>query len=289
MNLAVGLLLALAAPQNAKQVALEQLRAQDETVATVAYNLAVRGTALCPQSLSWKTGVKLHNKGQYGAVDRRDAATLFGLGDYPVVLATAPGGAAARAGLMPGDAIVQIGNIKTGPLPDSASYADVQRAEAVLAAERVSIVIERGGTRKPLTLWGERGCVSDVELLPSRKLNAKADGRIVQITTNVLAETQSDDELAFIVAHEMAHNILRHRERLDRIGRRTAYIRETEIEADRMGVRLMHAAGYDATAAARFWERFGKKTGAGIFSDGRHLRTKARVQLLRDEANSLTQ
>jgi hypothetical protein len=51
----------------------------------------------------------------------------------------------------------------------------------------------------------------------------------------------------------------------------------------------MKGAGFDPHAPARFWARFGKKTGAGIFSDGTHLRTKARVKLLEAEANRITQ
>ena len=51
----------------------------------------------------------------------------------------------------------------------------------------------------------------------------------------------------------------------------------------------LKAAGYDPMAAARFWTRFGKKTGAGIFSDGTHLRTRDRVRLLTDEAAKLAQ
>lgn len=281
--LALAVLLALS-PQNATQVALDRLRAQDATVADVSHNLAVKGASLCPQALAPKSGVKLHIKGQYGRADRADAVALFGLGEYPAVLA-----AVGEGPLRPGDWIVAIDGVDMRPPPGAADYAAVQKTEAALNKSRAEVVFVRSGARMSATLSSPAGCASDVELIPSRKLNAKADGRVVQVTTGVLAETRSDDELAFIIAHEMAHNILNHRERLDRIGRRTANIRETEIEADRLAVRLMHAAGYDPAAAASFWERFGKKTGAGIFSDGRHLRTAARVQLLRDEATKLAQ
>ncbi|MDE2340588.1 MAG: peptidase M48, Ste24p, partial [Alphaproteobacteria bacterium] len=56
-------------------------------------------------------------------------------------------------------------------------------------------------------------------------------------------------------------------------------IRRTEEEADVEALYLIALAGYDYTKAPAFWKRFGDKTGAGIFSDGTHPRTKARVAL----------
>ena len=221
---------------------------------------------------------------------RDDARALFGLGDYPAVLALASDGTSARAGIEINDWIVSVNGTE---LRSEAGYVGVERFDTALATALskppAMLVIERKGVRRTLSLSGLPGCASRIELVPGKKLNAAADGTIVQITSAVLEQTKDDDELAFIIAHEMAHNILRHSEQLDRIGRSTANIRMTETEADRLGLKLMRAAGYDPLAAARFWERFGRKTGAGIFSDGTHLRTRDRVRLLRSEATKLAQ
>jgi Zn-dependent protease with chaperone function len=289
MTILAALLLA-AAPANANQVVLEQLRAHDETVGTIGYRLARDGVALCPASIVPLAGMRVHTLGQYAKAVRADAKTLFGLGDYPAILTLSNDGAAARAGMMAGDWIISINgaDLSSGP-----GYAGVERFDAALEAALVKpparIVIERAGQRRMIDLTGIAGCASRVELIPGRKLNAVADGMFVQLTTGVMQEARDDDELAFIIAHEMAHNILGHRKRLDQIGRSAANVRAAEIEADRLGLRLMHKAGYDPAAAARFWTRFGRKTGAGIFSDGTHLRTKTRIRLLQDEATVLAQ
>jgi|CXWL01.1.fsa_nt_gi membrane-associated protease RseP (regulator of RpoE activity) len=286
----LAVLLLAAAPASANQIVLDQLRGHDERVGTIGYRLARNGVPLCPASVVPLAGLRVHTLGQYGKAVQGDARRLFGLGEYPAILTIAPDSPAARAGLMTGDWIVSINDAdqRAGP-----GYAGVERfdasLEAALARPPVRIGIERAGQRQTISLAGIDGCASRVELVPGRKLNAVADGRIVQLTTGVMQEAQDDDELAFIIAHEMAHNILEHRKRLDKIGRSARNIRVVEIEADRLGLRLMKAAGYDPAAAARFWSRFGKKTGAGIFSDGTHMRTKDRVRLLRDEATSLTQ
>jgi beta-barrel assembly-enhancing protease len=289
--LSLAIFLAAASPQNATQTLLDQIRSADQTVTTIGYRLATKGAPLCPSGQVPLAGLRVHVLGQYAASVRRDAETLFGLADYPAILAIAPGSAAANAGAKPGDWIVSIDGIDMRPAPAAADYAAIERfdaaLEAALAQPPVTLITRREGKDERLQFTGTRGCASRIELVPDKKRNAAADGKIVQITTGVLSETQSDDELAFIIAHEMSHNILKHRDRLDRLGRSAKAIRETEIEADRLGLQLMAAAGYDPLAAARFWERFGRKTGSGIFSDGTHMRTKARVAFLRIAAAGL--
>jgi predicted Zn-dependent protease len=94
---------------------------------------------------------------------------------------------------------------------------------------------------------------------------------------------RTEDELAFVVAHEMAHVIRRHA--INRVLRQTAYAaasmlapgrgaigpwlrkvgldwleraysRDQEFEADELGVLLTRAAGYDPEGAVRLFERF---------------------------------
>jgi predicted Zn-dependent protease len=109
----------------------------------------------------------------------------------------------------------------------------------------------------------------------------------------MFAEFRGDDELAAILAHELAHNILGHRAVLDaqgvsrglfgRIGKNAAKIRETEIAADRLSLTLMRDAGYRMAAAPEFWARFEKKHGSGIFADATHLNGRRRVDMLNAE------
>ncbi len=45
----------------------------------------------------------------------------------------------------------------------------------------------------------------------------------------------------------------------------------------------MANAGYDTAVALRFAERYGRKTGLGIFSAGTHLRWKNRQKVMQQE------
>jgi beta-barrel assembly-enhancing protease len=272
---------------------LRQLQTQDARVARIAYRLAIAGKPLCAKRINL-TGMSLHSLGQYGRGFQDAAKNAFGLGRYPVVLAVVPGGAADRAGLHEGDAVLAVNGATQiegfGLFSDMSAVTKAQDAIAgALRNPPALVTVRRAGVDRIASLTGVTGCVSRVELVPGRKLNAKADGDIVQLTTAVLNEAADDDELAFIIAHEMAHNVLGHAARLDASGRSASKIRATEIEADRFGVHLMKTAGYNPHAAARFWARFGKKTGSGIFSDGTHQRTSDRVALLEAEANAPAQ
>jgi beta-barrel assembly-enhancing protease len=218
----------------------------------------------------------LQDRALYAGADRAAAERLFGLGGFPVVTAEVTDGP-----LSPGDAILAIGGKPLGPADSTKPFARIAAIEAGLEAGPAELLVRRNGGDRVLRVEAPFGCRSRVQVVPGRKLNARADGTYVQLTDAVAREAADDSELAFVIAHEMAHNILRHAET-------PGPKRLEEDQADRLGVKLMHAAGYDPHAAARFWSRFGKRTGLGIFSDGSHRRTKARVAFLSAEAAELT-
>ena len=274
------------------RAALLALQATDLRVATVAYRLSTANAALCPKQ-TLQLGLSLHALGQYGGTFRSEAKQLFGIGDDAAILAVVAGSAAASAGLISGDAILAVGGTRLSAPPSQKkqSYDAVGAAESALdngpKTRPLKLLIRRAGAEQTINVYGTLGCVSRVVVEPGGKLNAYADGAYVKLTSGVAEYAADEGELAAIIAHEMAHNILGHPARLDASGRSRANILATEIEADRFSLKLLKGAGYDPLVAARFWGRFGKKTGAGIFSDGTHLRTKARVKLLEDEAAAL--
>ena len=267
------------------RAALIALQATDLRVATVAYRLSTANAALCPKQ-TLQLGLSLHALDQYGGTFRGGAKQLFSLGDDAAILAVVAGSAAASAGLISGDAILAVGGTRlSAPLsPKKQRYDAVGAAESALdngpKTRPLKLLIRRAGVEQTINVYGTLGCISRVVVEPGGKLNAYADGAYVKLTSGVAEYAADEGELAAIIAHEMAHNILGHPARLDASGRSRANILATEIEADRFSLKLLKGAGYDPLVAARFWARFGKKTGAGIFSDGTHLRTKARVKLL---------
>ena len=93
-------------------------------------------------------------------------------------------------------------------------------------------------------------------------------GRIFVFTGLFGVVGKSDDELAAVLAHEMAHALAHHgSERVAReqeggtMFRRLSYDRMQESEADHIGVFVMTFAGYDPDQAVTLWEKMQRSHG----------------------------
>jgi predicted Zn-dependent protease len=100
-------------------------------------------------------------------------------------------------------------------------------------------------------------------ILEDEQINAFClpGGKIV-VFTGLLKFVRDDDELATVIAHEVAHTLAGHqnertvRDRTDDDGLLgLPYSHDKEAEADRIGLLLMTNAGYDSHRAVEFWRR----------------------------------
>lgn len=288
------LMLATAAAQPASAsraddiAAYRALAQQDLRLAMVGHRLATANATFC-QRKTRNPGWVLHDKAQYP--DATIAQVAFGFRAPVAVSAVVPGGAAQMAGIAAGDGIVALNGTAISNLPFTGQERASARLEKVLdiiadaldTSGRADIVLINAQGQKQVTLAPPVACASRFWVDTKSDLDAGADGVSVRVTEGLLSFTSDDDaQLAAIVAHEMAHNLLGHRQRLAD-GKSVQKILATEIEADRLSVWLMGNAGYDTAAALRFAERYGRKTDKGIFSDGTHLRWKNRYRVMQEE------
>lgn len=300
LPLAGALLFAVAASAHAQTSAEQQsllaMRALDAKVATIGHRLSVGSADLCRER-QWLPGFAVHDLSQYGGDYRGAAIRAFGLDRGPDILALAEAGPAERAGVHLDDIILSADAV---PMPaaaaDDGTFDQAERIldllERAFADGRAKLGLARGGETLELTVGADPGCPSRFQLIPSRRLNARADGRYVQVTTAIAQYVEDDQELAAVLAHEFAHNVLHHRDRLDEadvargflgnFGRNARLIRETEAEADRLSVYLLERAGYDPAAAMRFWTRFGRR-GLNFLGSPTHPNWRARIALFEAE------
>lgn len=265
------------------------LIAQDLRLATTGYRLAFANRSFCKKQ-ERNPGWVIHDVAQYS--DVKSARAAFAFEEPMAVAAVVPSGPAALAGIVPGDGLAAIGaNVLdlTNEPDERPTYKRVLQVKA-LAGQLLSV-----SGRLPLTLVRNQQriakkfeppliCPSDFQVDTNSNLDAGANGSIVRVTSAMMEYVANDDELAAVVAHELAHNLLAHRIRLSAVKpRKMQAILATEIEADRLSVWLMTNAGYDPNAALRFWKRFGKQYGLGIFTEGTHLRWKRRVAIMQSE------
>lgn len=268
-------------------------------VAAIGFRLTTANAAWCaaqqPQ-FGWIWG----DPRLYDPDRRAEALAAYGAADrdMPFIAALAPASPAAAAGLHVGTAVL---GMHGGPVPAGAGdhpFARITAIETRLAASpaeaRLALDIDGGRT---LDIAPVPGCISDFRVEPDEKPGAVADGRMVLVNYGLAEFAEGDDELAAAVAHEVAHNILRHRARLDaaevdrglgkQFGRNARLFKQTEVEADRLSVWLLAGAGYDPAAAARFWTRFGQRKGRPLFQAGTHPRWRDRVAALEAEARAI--
>lgn len=265
------LLLAGQAPAWAAQpsatATFDAARAVDRRVATIGHRLAVANVTWCRRA-QWRAGLVLVQLAMIATSLRGEVRRAFGRDQGLGIMALAADGPAERAGLRPNDIITDFDGESVQQQGASAAQDPFGLAAvtAALADGEARVGLLRGGARMTVTVRGERGCETVFRGVPRQSRNANADGVTVNVNVGLIDYAQGDDELAAVMAHEFAHNVLRHRDRLNAanvsrgvlgVGRGVSAIRQTEIEADRLSVYLMDRAGYDPDAAVRFWTRYG--------------------------------
>jgi len=255
---------------------LAALHDADARVAAVAWRLQTANAALCRDAIALP-GFSIETLDQYAEKERAEATAEFGLADLPQVSAVVPGSAADRAGLRQGDVILAVDGEATSRGPaEKVGYARTALVEAALAKALTHPPVALTLATRTVTFAGDRGCPSTVQLVPGRRLDAVADGHYVQISGVMYEFAASDSELAFILAHELAHNVVADARRAERASEQRA----AELAADRAAIGMMARAGYDVSAVVPLMERLRRKNRLS-WLDGSHPGWPARLAAAR--------
>jgi predicted Zn-dependent protease len=148
----------------------------------------------------------------------------------------------------------------------------------------------RGAAPLRLEIALAPGCATRFDVLPDGE-EASANGSYVVVSSPLAARLADDSDLAALLAHEIAHNILRHPQLLERrargllpgFGKSGRIMRATELAADRLSMYLLALAGFDPARAIPFWQRFGRRHDWGILSDRTHPAWSDRIATMREE------
>lgn len=136
-----------------------------------------------------------------------------------------------------------------------------------------------------------------MQVVDTEIVNGITDGRRIGVTRGAMLVFTADDELVWVVAHEIAHNVLSHvqTKKLQAMLRAFLEIRgevsgsrarmpqavSLKSQADYVGAYLMAPAGYDLSAIKRVWERLERfeprKAGGGSALAATHPPTEERL------------
>jgi hypothetical protein len=262
-------------------------------VATIGYRLASAGVGRCPRRAPL-TGLRLHDLTAYDQHLRQGISKRFGLTDGMGVLDLVSGAPAQRAGLVAGDEIVALNDVPVATLvlPQTGKLASYDRVEAftdvlsaALARGGAWVTVRRNGTNGRVFIPLQEGCAIQFVVLPGSTPAAWSDGRYAAVSQG-LAREAGDSELAFALAHEMAHVVLGHAEAkrppLAGLGFGGAKTRNREREADERGMLIALDAGYNVDGAEALLQRL-TSAKAGISLT--HPSLVARMAAIRRVAN----
>ena len=285
---ALFVMAAMACPAQAQAIApVEQLNQQDVRLATLAERMFAANNALCRTHMPL-TGLILHSRDQYGPAE---AQARFAEARVAVAQVL-PGSAAEQAGVRAGDAVVSIGGTSMFDLqPEPGGL--LRNAAFALLANGGALVTHRNGLDLAPQIGAPTGCRGLAEIRISNSMNARTDGRIIQVDY-ALASSVDDPVLAVVFAHEFAHLVLDHDRRLHDAGVSTGLLaqfgrngrlnRQMEDEADRLSVHLLANAGFDPAIAPALWRsEQGRKLAGGLLRGGTHPSANARAEALERE------
>ena len=141
-------------------------------------------------------------------------------------------------------------------------------------ATDISVVLLRQERPIKLTIPLTAACAFSMEIGHAAQVNAYADGRRIMLTRGMLDFLRTDEELAVILAREIAHNVLQHAtsqqmtatmasvidallplqpepSALAGLGGLRPMTAKADQEADRLAMYLLARAGYDPAAMER--------------------------------------
>jgi len=263
---------------SAEQQALQTLISHQERLYRVAAPLLVNNSELCKGNARNLLGFTAKNKYSYSNEFANAAQKVLGLDDRLQIMGVLSGGGAARAGVKRGDILLAVEN-KTLPQGENAE----REAAGILAPmmngrTSISLTVLRDGSRMALNVPLTYACAFGVELGNTDNVNAYADGHRVMVTRGMLNALRSDEELAYVLAKEMAHNALAHPSKqrtsatiggiIDNLTRirpdmstmaGLAGLRpmpqDVDAMADKLSLYLLARAGYNIDQVVPFWQR----------------------------------
>lgn len=238
-------------------LALDRFLAGQARVMRVSDRIRLAGTPFCDKATGPVIGVFSADERTFrdmipGEPPHKElmieaARERFALDKRTQILLVVPELAADRAGLQPGDVVLRL---------DGKKLSRRHRLEVLKKkgeADTLSVGVERDGSAVELKLDVEEGCAYPSRFWFGTEINAFAAkyGKLTgtYVMGGMLHFLPSDDDLAIIMGHELAHLILSHS------GETTG---RTEADADYLGIYLAARAGYDVSGSIDLEDRFSR-------------------------------
>jgi len=209
----------------------------------IEYALATATAQRCGALARPHAGVLLTQAEAFeDAALRESLVEDFDPGQHTTVVYAVPGGPFDRAGIRPGDRLLEI----DGKSLDSPAHF-IETLHETNELSLVEIRLQRGTAQQDVTVGLDAACPVLTSVSLSQRLITHQPRRLhVSVPLGVIRLLPDVDTLAVAVAHEVAHALF------DDPGD-TWLVQEQH--ADRNGLLLAAEAGFDPAGALAYWER----------------------------------
>lgn len=261
----------------AETTALRNMIAMQDRLFKVASPLLTANVPLCKGNARNLLGFTAKNKYSYSQA-MAPAAQSLGFDDRLQVTDVLPGSGAANNDIKRGDYLISVGD---RPVPQG---ENAERLTAILLTPLmtgkapVKLGLQRGSTPVNVMVPLTRACAFSIELGNVDTVNAYSDGTRVLVTRGMLKFARTDEELAYLIAREIAHNALAHPGRQKMVktigdiinnlmrtnpdtstlagtGGILPYGQDMDAAADTLSLYMLVRAGYSIDNAPAFWKR----------------------------------
>lgn len=272
-----------------KELAILQSRKYQKRIDTVALPILRENRDLCGSKITYYLGFSFETLlGQSNDWKEAYISSLnLNINNYKVVNVI-EGSSAHKAGILQGDILVSINDVKVGTTEQEIKSFRKRLQNIQYKLDSAKIVVRRDGLTKNIRYSPERICDYNTTYDSSDNLNAYADGENIVISKGMMRFVEDDTELALIIAHELAHNAMGHIQAkqtnavpglmLDLLG---AYVgvntqgtyanltsqmfsKEFETEADYVGIYYLYRANYEIDNVSYFWRRMSAENAGSI-------------------------
>ncbi|MES2024049.1 MAG: M48 family metalloprotease [Pseudomonadota bacterium] len=263
--------------ESAQKQALRNITTQQDRLYRVAAPLLVSNAPLCKGNARNLIGFSAKTKYSFSE-DYVDAAQSLGFEDRLQVTGVLNNSGAARAGIKRGDILNSVEDKPMPQGPNAERQAAAILGPLVSSRSSVKLGLIRNGNNSTVTVPLTLACGFGIELGNTDNVNAYADSRRVLVTRGMLNFVRNDNELAYVLAKELAHNALGHPAQqrmsatvggiIDNLIRITpdtsalggtggvkAMPQESDAAADRLALYMLTRAGYNIDGANSFWQR----------------------------------
>ena len=183
-----------------------------QVVSDLFWPLRIHNTAICNKKVRNTAGFRWYSPASNvrPKLKKEVLQDRYDHNARPTVTAVVEGSPADDAGMQTGDYIVAIGNLKWSSQNEKAFNRDFpKRLKRQLKEGTLQLGLFRDGEVVEVTVGTVKACAFDLEISQKSALNATTNGREITMYMGLL-QRLTEDEIQTVLAHELAHCVLKH-------------------------------------------------------------------------------